>query len=185
MGTKYSQYGLINKGLMELNEKGKMNRFLGFLINDKRLTFKINVPNELFFRAEVLCDDILQLREKEKEYSQAELVQHIFLDFLDEVRRSDSNVNSIYSRLNVRHQELPMVNDRPMIPTRSSTPLPIKIDRKDVLRAEILLQDLSYFEPDHELNVEKLIEIVYLDFLFEYTKGRRKNVIKEILEYID
>lgn len=183
--VKYSQYGVLNRSLMQLGETGIMNRFFNALITDKRLTFKISVPNELYLRAEVLCDDVLQMREKEKVYTQGELVQHIFLDFLDEVRKHDSNVGAIHTRLNVRLQQLPMVNDQPIIPSKSKTTVIIKIDRRDVLRAEVLLQDLSYFAPNHELNVEKLIEIVYLDFLLEYTKGRRKNVIKEILEYID
>lgn len=182
---KYSQYGLINRSLLQLEETGFMNRIFNALITDKRLTFKISIPNDLYLRADVLCDDVLQMRTVEKEYTQGELVQHIFLDFLDEVRRHDSNVGAIHTRLNVRLQQLPLVNDQPIIPSRSKTSIQTKIDRRDVLRAEVLLQDLSYFVPNHGLNVEKLIEIVYLDFLTEYQKGRRKNVIKEILEYID
>jgi hypothetical protein len=183
--VKYSQYGLINRGLMQLNHGGLMNRFFKIIITDKRLSFAISVPNELYFRAEVLCDDIFQLRESDKEYTQGELIQHLFLDFLDEVRKNDGNVGSIHTRLTVRQQELPMVNEQPLIPTRSKTTVLTKLDRSEVLRAEILLQDLDYFAPNHGLTVEKLIEIVYLDFLLEYTKGRRKNVIIEILEYID
>jgi hypothetical protein len=78
-----------------------------------------------------------------------------------------------------------MVNDQPLLASKSKTTVITKIGREDVLRAEELLQDLAYFVPKHELTVEKLIEIVYLDFLLEYTKGRRKNVIKEIMEFID
>jgi hypothetical protein len=181
----YSQYKLLNRNLLELEETGLFNRIFNALITDKRLTFKISVPNDLYLRAEVLCDDVLQMRINDKEYTQAELVQHIFLDFLDEVRKHDSNVGAIHTRLNVRQQQLPLVNDMPIIPSRSKTSFHMKIDRRDVLRAEVLLQDLSYFVPNHGLTVEKLIEIVYLDFLLEYTKGRRKNVLREILETID
>lgn len=183
--VKYSRYGLINQELMALDENSFFGRIIDFLIKDKRLTFTISVPNELYFRAEVLCDDVLQMREQEKEYTQGELVQHIFLDFLDEVRKHDSNVGAIHTRLNVRRQQLPMVNDQPLLPAKSHTSVQVRIDREDVLRAEVLLQDLSYFVPNHGFHVENLIEVVYLDFLLEYTKGRRKNVIKEILEYID
>lgn len=183
--VKYSQYGLLNNALRNLEEKGFMNRIFNYLIIDKRLTFEIAVPNELYLRAETLCDDILQLRGKDKEYTQGELVQHVFFDFLDEVRKNDSIVGSIYTRLNVRKQQLPLVNDQPLLPAKSKTTVFTKVYRDDVFRAEILLKDLTNFVPNHELTVEKLIEIVYLDFLLEYIKGRRKNVIKEILEYID
>jgi hypothetical protein len=181
----YSQYNLIREELTSLEEQGFLDRFFMAISKRKRYKFDIKVPNELYHRAKILCDDIVQMRKEDKDYNQSELVEHIFLDFLDEVRRNDSNVGAIYTRINVRKQQLPFVNDKPIIPTKSSTGLEVKIDREDLLRAEVLLQDLSHFVPKHGLDVEKLIEIVYLDFLLEYSKGRRKNVIKEILEYID
>lgn len=183
--VKYSQYGLINKELMQLNEKGFWNRLINSFITHKKLTFTLSVPNELYFRADVLCDDIYQLRESNKKYTQSDLIEHVFSEFLDEVRKNDSSVGSIHTRLNVRTQQLPMVNDRPLIPGRSKTTVMAKIETEDVLRAEVLLQDLSFFAPSHGITVEKLIEIVYLDFLLEYTKGRRTNVMKEILEYLE
>lgn len=182
---KYSEYGLINQGLMELNKKGLMNRFFNNIISDKRLTFNIDVPNDLFFRAEILCDDIVQMSESNKGYSQQELAEQIFYDFIEEIRKNDGNVGSIYTRLNVRQQELPLVNDHPLRPAQSCTKLQVKIQKAEVLRAEVLLADLAQFEPNHGLTVEKLIEIVYLDFLLEYKNGRRQNVINEILEIID
>jgi hypothetical protein len=183
--VKYSKYGLINQELMALDEDTFFGRLLNAFLKDKRLAFEIMVPNDLYFRADVLCDDILQKRKNDKEYTQSELVQHVFFDFLDEVRDHDGNVGAIYTKLDVRRQEILRVNENPLVPSRSRKKLLIKIDRDDALRAEVLLQDLEYFQPNHNLDVEKLIEIVYLDFLLEYTKGRRRNVIKEILEYID
>lgn len=184
-GVKYSKYALINQELIALEADSLLDRFLTVFLKDKRLMFELYVPNELYFRANVLCDDVLEKRVINKEYTQGELVEHIFLDFLDEVRNHDSNVGAIFTKLMVRKQELPLVNENPIIKVKSKSKLLIKLDREDVLRAEVLLQDLSYFHPNHGMDVEELIEIVYLDFLLEYTKGRRKNVVKEILEYID
>jgi hypothetical protein len=182
---KYSQYGLIQEELKLLGGISFSSGLLSFLTRNMKLKFQLSVPNDLYQRADVLCDDILQMRSANKEYRQGELVEHIFLDFLDEVRKHDGNVGAIYNRLNVRKQQLPLVNDKPLIASKSSTSIQTKIHRDDVLRAEVLLKDLSYFVPSHGLSVEELIEIVYLDFLLEYTKGRRKNVLKEILETID
>jgi hypothetical protein len=183
--VKYSKYGLINQELMALNEESFFGRMITFLIKDRRLTFEINVPNELYLRANILCDDILQKRKLEKVYTQGELAEHVFLDFIDEVRNHDSNVGAIYTKLKVRKQELPLVNEKPLFPAKSQTKIVVKINREDALRAEILLQDLAVFKPNHGMDLEQLVEIVYLDFLLEYTKGRRRNVIKEILEFID
>lgn len=181
---KYSQYGLINEELSELNERGIINRIFNFIVRERRLRFNIEVPNELYLRAEILCKDVVERSKKNNVYTQGELVEHVFLDFLDEVREADGNLRSIYNKLKVRIEELPMVNDHPLIPRKSKTSVFTSIDREDVLRAEVLLKDLSYFS-NHGLTVEKLIEIVYIDFLVEYQKDRRKNVMNEILEYID
>jgi hypothetical protein len=59
----------IRLALRNLEEKGFMYRIFNHLIIDKRLTFKIAVPNDLYLRAETLCDDVLQLRIKDKEYT--------------------------------------------------------------------------------------------------------------------
>lgn len=182
---QYSQYDLINQELELLGEKGFINRILTFLAKERRLKFEISIPNDLFARAETLCDDILQMRNEDRAYNQSELVEHVFLDFLDEVRNHDSNVGALYTKLNVRKQQLPLVDNKPLFPSKSSTTIQIRIDRDDTLRAEWLLKDLSYFAPNHKIDVEELLEIVYLDFLLEYSQGRRKDVIKEILEFID
>lgn len=182
--VKYSQYGLIQEEQRLLEDNAFLNR-LSAIFRERRLKFEVVVPNDMIVRAEVLCDDITQLREKDKAYTQSELMEHLFIEFLDAVRKHDSNVGAIYNKLMVRKQELPTINGNPLFPSKSNTTVATRIQRDEVLRAEVLLQDLSYFEPNHKLNVEKIIEIVYLDFLLEYMKGRRKDVIKEILEYID
>lgn len=182
--VKYSRFDLINKELALLEGKRGVGRFLSFLLKEKRFKFNLIIPNDLYSRAEILCDDILQKRSEDKEFTQGELAEHLFLEFLDEVRNHDSNVGTIYTRLDVRKKQLPLVDDKPLIPVKSTTTIETKIEREDVLRAEWLLKDLSYFAPKHGLDVEQLIEIVYLDFLLEYSKGRRKNVIKEILDYV-
>ncbi|UAL46791.1 hypothetical protein K7887_18275 [Sutcliffiella horikoshii] len=179
----YSKYNLIEKEKAALEERNIFQIMINSL-SEKRYKFEIRVPNDMYLRAQVLCDDIDQLCDSEKVFPQRDLVEHIFLDFLDEVRKNDSNVGAIYNRVTVRTQELPLVKDQPIIPTRSTTLVSTRIDKEDALRAEVLLEDLSYFFPKHELTVEKLIEIVYLDFLLEYMKGRRKNVIADILEYV-
>jgi hypothetical protein len=184
-GIRYSRYDLISKELSFLEEQGFISRFFSVILKEKKLRFKISVPNDLFSRAEILCDDIIQMRSEDKEYTQGELAEHVFLDFLDEVRNHDGNVGAIYMKLDVRKQQLPLINDSPLFSVKSKTSIEAKIDRCDVLRAEWLLKDLSYFTPKHGIDVEELIEIVYLDFLLEYSKGRRKNVLKDILDEIE
>lgn len=181
---KYSQYDLINKEIKELNERGLANRFMNLILTDRRLVFKVKVPNDLYYRAEILCEDVVQMSEKGKAFTQAQLVEYIFQDYLDEVRKKDGNLRSFQMKLNDRMKDLPMINGQPLLPQKSRTILHTKIGRREVRRAEVFLQDLAFLS-NHDLTVEKLIEIIYLDFLVEYQQGRRKNVLKEIIEKLD
>ncbi len=181
---KYSQYDLINKEIKELDEKGFANRFMNFILTDRRLPFKLKVPNDLYQRAEVLCEDVEEMKDDTKSFTQAHLVVYIFREFLDEVRKNDGNLRPFQMKLNNRIKDLPMINGQPLLPQKSKTTLHTKIGRKEVLRAEVFLKDLSFLS-NHDLTVEKLIEIVYLDFLVEYQQGRRKKVLKEIVDAID
>lgn len=183
--VKYSQYNLLMEELEFLEEKNPFMRALHCLFKPKFLSFNIAVPNDLYLRAETLCDDVTTLREENKTYTQSRLIDHTFNDFIEQVRRHDSNVGSIYTRLILRNQQIPLVNGTPLFPAKSRTTIPTKIPRDNVYRAEVLLKDLSVFAPKHSFKVENLIEIVYLDFLLEYQNGRRSNVIKEILNELD
>lgn len=183
MDVKYSRYDLVGKELASLEEsQGFLTSLFDYLLYGRYLGFEISVPNDLYFRADILCEDIIQ--KSDSNFTQADLAEHVFLSFMDNVIDNDSNVGSIYNKLNVRKQQLPLINEQPLLPTKSATTVKTKIHRDDVLRAEVLLKDLSYFAPGHKFDVEELIEIVYLDFLLEYVRGRRQNVIKEILEYL-
>ncbi|WP_217270015.1 hypothetical protein [Neobacillus endophyticus] len=183
---KYSQYDLLSEELALLEEvKNPFRRALNSLFKPKTFLFHVSVPNDLYLRAETLCDDVTNLRDEDETYTQSELVNHTFCSFIDQVRKHDSNVGGIYNRLIVRKQEILVVNNTPLFPAKSKTTVSTKIHREDVYRSEVLLRDLAVFAPKHSLQVEHLIEIVYLDFLLEYQNGRRKNVIKEIVDTLD
>ncbi|KAA9015740.1 hypothetical protein [Niallia endozanthoxylica] len=181
---KYSQYDLINKEIKELDEGGFANRFVNFILTDRRLPFKVKVPNDLFQRAEILCEDVVEMKENNKAFTQAELIEYIFKEFLEEVRKNDGNLRSFQMKFNNRMKDLPMINGQPLLPQKRKTTLHTKIGRKEVRRAEVFLKDLSFLS-NHDLTVEKLLEMVYIDFLNEYQQGRRKKVLKEIIEAID
>lgn len=182
---KYSKYDLLLNESLNLEQENPFIRFLGTLLKQRSFSFNVLVPNDLYLRAEVLCDDITKLRMEDKTYNQDNLINHIFTNFIEQVRKHDSNVGSIYNRIILRNQQIPLVNNTPLFPAKSRTTVSTKIPRDNVYRAEVLLQDLSVFAPKHSLQVENLIEIVYLDFLLEYQNGRRSNVIKEILDELD
>ncbi|WP_078382324.1 hypothetical protein [Sutcliffiella halmapala] len=182
--VKYSKYDLLNKEYDLPEKRSVLLKIFNFL-SGERYRFDIPVPNDMYVRADVLCDDIVHLSDHDIQFKQSDLIEHIYFDFLDEVRRNDSNVGSIYNRITVRKQELPFINNHPIVPVRSTTVVTVELDKEEALRAEVLLEDLSYFFPKHEWNVEKLIQVVYLDFLLEYVRGRRKNVLKEIVQYLN
>ncbi len=173
------------KEMALLEEKNPFKKILDSVLRSSMLSFKVTVPNDLYLRSDTLCDDITRLYDEDIDYSQCDLIVHIFEDFIEQIRRHDTNVGSIYNRLIVRRQQFPLINNQPLLPNKSSNIVHTKIPREYVYRAEVLLSDLARFTPNHSLQVEDLVEIVYLDFLLEYQNGRRTNVITEILEILD
>lgn len=184
MEVKYSQYNLLKEEEKLLNEEGFITRFLA-LTRTKKLGFNISVPNNYVVVAKILCDDVTQTRKEDKQYTQSELIEFIFQQYLNEIRRIEPSISEVYQKLITRKEELEQKNGHTLIPSKSRTRIHAKIYREDALKTEALLRSMSHIRGNHGINVEKFIEIVYLDFLSEYEAGRRNNVLKEILEYIE
>ena len=187
--VKYSSYDLLGYEKRSLEQKEEPPRFWTILGRDifkqKMFTFEFLIPNDLYLRAEVLCEDVNRMAETKKELTQPILIEYIFSEFLYEVRKNVHNTNYLYSRIKKRQEQLPLEENNPIIPTKSKSKVASKIHREDVLRSEVFLRDIAEHDPNHKLTVEKLINIVYQDFIIEYKQGRRKDVFEELVDYME
>jgi hypothetical protein len=159
----------------------KHNDFLGKMIYKMNknisvlLTFQ--VPMNLFLRAEILCEDIEELAEMH--FSQNILMNLLYNDFLlyakknpnpqayfnllCSLERSSGKEKQIHQEKNVFtfvHKEVPQENKT----------MQIKMKRKVALRGEVLLADMEEVQSDHGYTLERIFELLYIDFIDTFRK---------------
>lgn len=192
--TQYSKYDLIGKELIRLNEvsqpKSLFERFEGFFF-DRLLdsyTFSLKIPNYLYFRGKILCEDVTEL--SGYPFSMEDLVYLLYRRFLTSVKEIDDPLH-VYNLLLVR------VPDKAQLKKRGSLIdalykdeetvqyINLKLKKKYVLRGEVLLRDLENMIPEHNLTVEKLLETTIIDFLKEYQNGNNSRVINSLIQQLE
>jgi hypothetical protein len=50
--------------------------------------------------------------------------------------------------------------------------------RKDVLRGEVMLSDIAQVFPNHHFTLERVLEILLIDFIVKYSKGEIRPLYK-------
>ena len=187
--TKYSNLDLIGEELKKLEDKTWTDKAFSFLFfSGKYVHLKIHIPNNLFLRAEVFCDDIREL--SEEDFSQNNLLEILYEDFLRENRARESLFN-LYTRLSVHEKKSPSIqglyihDDYKQDLYEDTHALTLRIRRKEALRGEVLLSDLSNFYPDHPFTLEMVLETIYIDFLDDIKKDGSHKAVKELLKRMD
>lgn len=187
--AKYSKLDLIGSELIKLQDKTLVDKALSFLLySGKYVYVKIYIPNELYLRAEVFCDDMKGL--SEEPFDQNRLLGILYEDFLRENRVKES-LHHLYNRLIVHDKRSPSIkgiymNDEyEKAPCKSTHELSIRIKRKEALRGEVLLSDLSGFYPDHPFTLEMALETIYIDFLEDIKKDGSHKAVKELLKRME
>lgn len=155
-----------------------------------RLT--VSVPKDVYLRAKLLCEDIEDV--SDDDYSLHDLVELLWSDFLDDaIYRQD--MQRVYKLLleydrgtpNVRisHYSQENVEEVPLYPMRTRTheekfeQVKVKLDRELALRGEILLADIYQIYVDHPFSLERVLEILIIDFMVKYSRGETRKLIQE------
>ncbi|WP_413381203.1 hypothetical protein [Alkalihalobacillus sp. 1P02AB] len=183
----YSECDLIDKEL-------KQNSFLSRIFESRNVHVKLMLPNDIYFRAKVLCEDVYNMTDKH--FTLDNLVQMLWNDFLSDVI-AKQDIKYIYKLLldydrgttNVRLEQYneQKVEDVPLYPVRKRVDKAeheifyCRLPRKDVLRGEVMLSDIDKVYPNHHLKMERVLEILLIDFIEKYEKGEAKSIIKELL----
>jgi hypothetical protein len=178
----FSERDLLGK---ELNKSNVWKR----IFTSRSVTLTLHLPNDIFLRANVICDDICEITEER--FKLNNLVELLWKDFLDEVRRKQ-DVKALYKLLldydrgtpNVRLSKYneESIDEVPLYPVRKKLVdhteyVFCRLDRKDVLRGEVMLSDISKLYPQHPFHFERVLEILFIDFVSKYERGEAVNII--------
>ncbi len=152
------------------------------------------VPRDIYFRAQVLCEDVYDLTENR--FKLRDLVEMLWEDFIDYVRRKQ-DIKATYQLLleydqgtpNVRLKKYDEKNieEVPLYPVRKPPVDEVevfysKMKRKDALRGEVMLSDIAQVFPNHHFTLERVLEILLIDFIVKYSKGEAQKIVKEFLD---
>lgn len=190
---KYSQANLINEELSLIGSTNFIGKMLHKMNKSSMILLSIEVPLNSYLRAEIFCEDIQDI--SEMPFDQKTLLMLLFEDFLYEAkinpdlkkifkvltrlenecgktavleRKTDSIFKLIHKE---EHEEL--------------QPLHIRMRRKYALRGEIILADMEETHPNHGFTIERVLELLYMDFIDAFRKGDNTEAIRKIIKLVD
>ncbi len=160
------------------------------LFTPSKVSLKLIMPHDVLFRARNLCDDVTVTTGDR--YKLDDLMQLLLDDIVDHVRRTQDvkGLNRLFmskdkSTINVRLRYYNNDDDEtvPLYPIKKPRKeddfeiVFMRLDRDDILRMEILFSDMAKVFPDHHFTVERILEILLIDFIEKYERGEAKNII--------
>lgn len=186
--------------LEHYSPSGFIERALHKVKMQSNVILELNLPASLYFRAEILCEDIQDL--SGIEFTHRHLLNILFHDFLVYVQKNP-NPKELYHLLLQRnpvpapikpmkliHDGQELLLDVPKKVIQSPTTSKMKtlryeVKRKLALRGEVVLADIAEIYPQHPFTLEKVLEILYIDFIDKFKKGEKKDAIVNILDYLE
>lgn len=190
---KYSQANLIDEELSLIGSSSFIGKLLHKVNKSSTVLLSIDVPLNLFLRAEVFCEDIQDL--SDMHFEQNDLMNLLYNDFLlfakknpdskalfrlltsleqyaGKNSRLEKHGESTFKLINIdKNQEMKTLN--------------LRMRRKFALRGEVLLADMEEVQPDHGYTLEKVFELLYIDFIDKFRKGNHADVVENILRLLD
>lgn len=194
--SKYSEANLLND---ELNYQPGRNDFIGRLlhkmIKSGNVFLTIQIPVSTYLRAEIFCEDIMDLADEEVLFTQKDLMNLLYQDFLMYAKRNP-DIRTIHAmlvnleqnsgrKMKLSNKEGGSVYQVTYAEDKSNLhQLRVDFKRKLGLRGEVLLADMSEEFPNHGFTVEKILEFLYCDFINKFRKGDNSEAVKLILKMI-
>lgn len=190
---KYSRADLLKEELTLIGSSDFLGRFLQKVNKTSSVLFTIEIPLNLFLRAEVFCEDIQDLADMP--FVQNDLINLLYNDFLTYAKKNpdphalfrlltsldqqagkdarlEKQGGSVFKLIHKDvHQEMKI--------------LQLRMRRKFALRGEVLLADMEEFQPGHGYTLERVFELLYIDFIDKFRKGDNSAAIKNILALLE
>lgn len=161
------------------------------LLSFFKVTLQIMLPADIFFRAQVLCEDIAEVNGQS--FRLDDLMDLLWTDLMDHVREHQ-DIQETYKLLleydqgtpNVRIVTPKKAEDVPLYPIRKRRDdvqtYYCSMIRKKALRGEVMLQDIASLYPNHPFTLERVLEILLIDFIIKYRKGKAAKLVMAKLQ---
>lgn len=178
----YSQWNVLQD---EMNGEASAG-FLGKLWHKSKqsgsLLLDIYLPVPVYVRGKAFCEDIEEL--SEMEFTQASLINLLYHDWLLFAKRTN-NLMALYHLL-VSLEPKESAKKSALYKAEGGTPrkrLHVLVKRRQLLRGELLLSDLEGKVPKHGYTIERVFELLYINFMKKHEQGG--EVVQEILRLLE
>ena len=145
------------------------------------LLLDIYIPVPVYVRGKAFCEDIEDL--SEMEFTQASLLNILYNDWLLFAKRTN-NLMALYELL-TSLEPREKASKSPFYAVEGGMPkkrLHVQIKRRHLLRGELLLVDLEGKVPKHGYTIERIFELLYMNFMNKHQHGG--EVVAEILRLL-
>jgi hypothetical protein len=191
--AKYSSADLLNNELSMIGASDFMGRIIQKMNRNSSVLLIIKVPKNLYLRAEIFCEDIEEL--SGMSFIQNDLMKLLYEDFLIYAKRNPDPVTLLglldsIERSGNNNRELFQKGDNVFTLVESEKnqemyELHVRMRRKSALRGEILLADMDVVHPDHGYTLERVMELLYIDFIEKFRKGNGTDALNKIINLLD
>lgn len=190
----YSQANLLKDELSFIQANDFLGRLLYKLNKASKVLLMIDIPVNLYLRAEVFCEDIQDM--SEMPFSQNHLVSILYEDFLRYAKKNPQPF-AIFKMLTSIDQQagkdsqlqqqgatvFKLIHKDAQQETHTVN---ISMRRAFALRGEVLLADMEEVQPGHGYTLERVLELLYIDFIDKFRKGHNsENAVNGILNLLN
>ncbi|MFD4819627.1 hypothetical protein [Peribacillus butanolivorans] len=190
---KYSQANLIDEELSLIGSTNFIGKMLHKMNKSSIILLSVEVPLNSYLRAEVFCEDIQDITETP--FDQRTLLTLLYEDFLYEAK-INPDLKKIFKVLTrLEHESgktavlekktdsiFKLIHKEQHMELKS---LDVRMRRKYALRGEIILADMEDAHPNHGYTIERVLELLYMDFIDAFRKGNNTEVIQKIIKLLD
>ncbi|MGE1102245.1 hypothetical protein [Peribacillus simplex] len=190
---KYSQANLLVEELSLIGSSNFIGKLLHKVNKSSTVLLRVDVPLNLFLRAEVFCEDIQDLSDMHFELN--DLMNLLYNDFLLFAKKNPDS-NALFRLLTSLDQyagkdsRLEKYGDYAFKlihrdKNQDMKTLNLRMRRKFALRGEVLLADMEEVQPEHGYTLEKVFELLYIDFIDKFRKDNHAGAVENILRLLD
>ncbi|MGX2958067.1 hypothetical protein JNUCC23_02090 [Peribacillus sp. JNUCC 23] len=190
---KYSAANLLEDELSLIGASDFFGKILYKMNKASSVLLTIKVPLTLYLRAEIFCEDIQDL--SETKFDQNDLIDLLYNDFLLFVKKNP-NPRSHFKLLTSLDREAGKDSGLEKKEGESVFKLihkdkeqkmqsiEMRMRRKHTLRGEVLLADIEEVQANHGYTLEKVFELLYIDFIEKFRTGDNTGAIDNILSLL-
>ncbi|MEJ9232588.1 hypothetical protein LAV79_24690 [Peribacillus butanolivorans] len=189
---KYSKANLIDEELSLIGSTNFIGKMLHKMNKSSMILLSIEVPLNSYLRTEVFCEDIQDITETP--FDQRDLLTLLYEDFLYEAKINPDlkKVFKVLTRLEHESGKTAVLEKKTdsifklihKEQHKELKSLDVRMRRKYALRGEIILADMEDPHPNHGYTIERVLELLYMDFIDDFRKGDNTEVIKKIIKLL-